>query len=128
MSDTVTIPRSEYERLVAIAEDQADREAVADFDAALARGDEELVPAAVLDRLLAGEPPLRVWREHRGLTQTALAEAAGVHRVVIADIEAGRKRGSLDAHLKLAKALGLLVDDLVAPHARSSTNATRTAS
>lgn len=117
MSDTVTIPRSEYEQLVAIAEDQADRAAIAAFDAALARGDEELVPAAVLDRLLAGEPPLRVWREHRGLTQTSLAAASGVHRVVIADIEAGRRRGSLGAHLELAKALGLLIDDLVTPPA-----------
>ncbi len=112
-TETVTIPRAEYERLVSIAEDQIDREAVAAFDAAFARGEEELIPAIVLDRLLAGEPPLRVWREYRGLTQTALAEASGVHRVVIADIEAGRKRGSLDAHVRLARALQLLVDDLV---------------
>jgi hypothetical protein len=42
--------------------DRADREAVAAFDAALARGDDALVPAAVLDPLLACEPPLRVWR------------------------------------------------------------------
>ncbi|TVQ35089.1 MAG: XRE family transcriptional regulator [Geminicoccaceae bacterium] len=91
----------------------ADHAAIAAFDAALARGEEELVPAIVLDRLLAGDPPLRVWREHRGLTQTALATASGVHRVVIADIEAGRKRGSLAAHVKLARALNVLVDDLV---------------
>ena len=108
--------------------DRADREAVAAFDAALARGEEELIPAAVLDRLLAGEPPLRVWREHRGLTRTALAAASGVHRVVIANIEAGRRPGSLAAHLELAKALGLLVDDLVTAHAGNRSNATRTAS
>ena len=108
--------------------DRADRAAIAAFDAALARGEEEPIPAVVLDRLLAGEPPLRVWREHRGLTQTALARASGVHRVVIADIEAGRKRGSLDAHLELAEALGLLVDDLVTAHAGSRSNATPTAS
>jgi DNA-binding XRE family transcriptional regulator len=94
-----------------------EKRAVRAFDAALARGEEELVPAAVVDRLLAGEPPLRVWREHRGFSQTGLAAASGVHRVVIADIESGRKRGSLDAHVKLARALGLLVDDLIAPPA-----------
>ena len=114
MSETVTIPRDEFERLVAIAEDKADEEAVRAFDAALARGEEELVPAAVVDRLLAGEHPLKVWREYRGFTQTALTAASGVHRVVVADIESGRKRGSLDAHVKLARALGLLVDDLIA--------------
>jgi mRNA interferase RelE/StbE len=117
MAETVTIPRDEFERLVAIAEDKADEQAVRAFDAALARGEEELVPAAVVDRLLAGEPPLKVWREYRGLTQTALAASSGVHRVVVADIESGRKRGSLDAHVKLARALGLLVDDLIAPPA-----------
>lgn len=117
MTETVTIPRDEFERLVAIAEDKADEEAVRAFDAALARGEEELVPAEIVDRLLAGEHPLKVWREYRGFTQTALAAASGVHRVVIADIESGRKRGSLDAHVKLARALGLLVDDLIAPPA-----------
>ena len=117
MTETVTIPRDEFERLVAIAEDKADEEAVRTFDAALARGEEELVPAEIVDRLLRGEHPVKVWREYRGFTQTALAAASGVHRVVVADIESGRKRGSLDAHLELARALGLLVDDLIAPPA-----------
>ncbi len=108
--------------------DRADREAIAAVDAALARAKAELVPAAVLDRLLAGEPPLRVGREHRGLPQTALAEATGVHGVVIADIEAGRRRGSLDGHVGLAAAPGVLVDDRLAAHAGNTSNATRTPS
>jgi len=120
MTETVTIPRDEFERLVAIAEDKADEQAVRAFDAALARGEEELVPAAAVDRLLDGEPPLRVWREYRGFSQSGLATASGVHRVVIADIESGRKRGSLDAHVKLARALGLLVDDLIAAPATAA--------
>jgi len=94
-----------------------DEQTLRAFDAAMARGEEELVPAEIVDRLLAGEHPLKVWREYRGFTQTGLAAASGVHRVVIADIESGRKRGSLNAHVKLARALGLLVDDLIAPAA-----------
>ena len=70
-----------------ISQDQADHEAIGAFDTALARGEEELIPAVVLDHLLAGEPPSSVWRAYRGLTQTTLAAASGVHRVVIADIE-----------------------------------------
>ena len=62
----------------------------------------ELVPAAVVDRLLAGESPVRVWREHRGLTQSGLARASGVNRVVVADIEAGRKGGSVRSLKALA--------------------------
>jgi mRNA interferase RelE/StbE len=49
----------------------------------------------------------------RGLTQTKLAELSGVNRVQIADIEAGRKAGSLGTVKKLAAALGVAVDDLV---------------
>jgi transcriptional regulator with XRE-family HTH domain len=56
---------------------------------------------------------LRVWRDVRGLTQMALAEASGVNRVQIADIEAGRKTGSVATIGKLAEALGIGIDDLV---------------
>ena len=85
-------------------------------------GEEELVPAAVVDRLLAGESPVRVWREHRGLTQSGLARASGVNRVVVADIEAGRKGGSVRSLQALAAALGVGVDDL-ALEARSRATA-----
>ena len=47
-------------------------------------GTEELVPAAVADRLIDGESPLKVWRGHRALSQSALARASGVNRVQVA--------------------------------------------
>ena len=109
----MTIPREENERLLAVAEDARDTAAVARFRARLAAGEEELVPAAVAERLLAGESPVRVWREHRGLTQSGLARASGVHRVVVADIEAGRKGGSVRSVKALAAVLGVRIDDLV---------------
>lgn len=90
-----------------------DAAAVARFRARLAAGEEELVPVAVLDRMLDGESPVRVWRTHRGLTQSGLARASGVHRVVIADIEAGRRGEEAGSLKALAEALGVGVDDLV---------------
>ncbi len=113
MGEMVTIPREEYERLMALAEDAEDAEALARFRARLAAGEEELVPAAVAERLLGDESPVRVWREHRGLTQAGLGRASGVHRVVIADIEAGRRGGSVRSLKALAAALGVSLDDLV---------------
>jgi DNA-binding XRE family transcriptional regulator len=112
MGETVTIPREEYERLRALAEDAEDAAAVARFRDRLAAGEEELAPAALVERLL-GASPVRVWREHRGLTQSGLARASGVNRVVVADIEAGRKGGSVRSLKALAAALGVGVDDLV---------------
>lgn len=113
MADTVTIPREEYERLIALAEDGAD---VAAFDRAMSRlaaGEDELIPAQFANRIIDGESPLRVYRDYRGLTQSALAERASVNRVQIADIEAGRKSGSIETVKKLANALGVAVDDLI---------------
>ena len=113
MNEMVTIPRDEYERLVGAAQELADIAAYDRIKADLAASREELIPAAFADRIIDGESPLRVYRELRGLTQSALAERSSVNRVQIADIEAGRKSGSIETVRKLADALGVAIDDLV---------------
>src|SRR5271170_4551238 len=78
-----------------------DAEMLADvkaYDAAKARlddGSDELIPLEITERRLRGEPVLRVWREHRGLTQERLAKKAKVSRALIAAIETKRKSGSV---------------------------------
>jgi len=56
------------------------------------------------------ESPLRVWRELRGLSQLKLGAVSGINRVQIADIEAGRGKGSAETARKLAEALGVRVE------------------
>ena len=113
MTDTITIPREEYDRLREAAEDLADLRAYDRAMAELAAGEDELIPADCARRLIDGESPLRVYRELRGLSQSKLADASGVNRVQIIDIEAGRKSGSIETVKKLADALGVRIDDLV---------------
>ncbi|MFV0645437.1 MAG: helix-turn-helix transcriptional regulator [Sphingomonadaceae bacterium] len=113
MNEMVTITRAEYDRLLSVADDFADMQAIERARAALASGEEELIPAEYANRIIDGESPVRVFRDLRGLTQVALADASGVNRVQIADIEAGRGRGSVETLRKLADALGLTIDDLV---------------
>ena len=113
MNEMVTIPREEYERLLEAAEDLADIAGYHRTKADIAAGREELIPSEFADRIIDGESPLRVYREYRSLTQTALAESSGVNRVQIADIEARRKSGSIDTVRKLAEALRVTIDDLV---------------
>jgi hypothetical protein len=62
------IPYKEYVRLVAEAEMLQD---VRDYDNALEamKQGEETIPSEVVYAILDGENPIRVWREHRGLTQ-----------------------------------------------------------
>ena len=113
MPDTVTIPRAEYDRLCAAEDDLADLRAALAVRDRIETGAEELVPAAVADRLIDGTSPLKVWREHRALSQAALARASGVNRVQIADIEAERATGSVHTLRALAAALCVAVDDLL---------------
>ncbi|MBL3552697.1 helix-turn-helix transcriptional regulator [Rhodovulum sulfidophilum] len=113
MSDMVTIPRDEYERLREAAEDLEDILAYDRAKADLAAGRDELVPAEFADRIIDGESPVRVYRDLRGLTQAALAEKAGINRVIVAELETGRKQGSAQTLKKIADALGVTVDDLI---------------
>jgi len=60
----------------------------------------------------AGAVPVRVWREHRGLSARALAGRAGISAAYLSQIETGRKPGSFDAMARLARALGVAMEDL----------------
>ena len=63
-----------------------------------------------------GEPTvqnsIRVQRAMRDLTQADLAERAGMTRASVNAIEGGRMIPSIFLALKLARALGVSVDDL----------------
>lgn len=71
------------------------------------------MPARVVDRLLAGENPVRVWREHRGLTQHTLADKAGISKNYLSQIETGERDGRVRVLQALAATLGVQLDDLV---------------
>lgn len=109
----VVLPEAEYAALLAIAEDAEDGEIVREFKRKLAAGEEELVPSAVVDRILNGENLVRVWREHRGLTVSALAQMAGIAQPYLSQIETGKREGTLQTMKKIADALKITLDDLV---------------
>jgi mRNA interferase RelE/StbE len=109
MNEMITITRAEYDWLREAAEDLADMQA---YDEAVAVGGEG-IPIEAVKRMIEGESPLRVYRDLRGMTQSALAAASSVNRVQIADIEAKRSNGSIETMRKLAEALRVTIDDLV---------------
>ena len=73
---------------------------------------QESVPAEMVERLLAGDNPVKVWREHRGLSQRALAERTGLNFAYLSQIETGARKGAVATMKKLAQALGVELDDL----------------
>jgi DNA-binding XRE family transcriptional regulator len=103
----------DYLRLVEAAEDAEDVRAIEEFERKLAAGEEELLPAEMVHRLVEGENAILVWREYRGLTQTQLAEAAGVGQSYIAMIEGGKRQGTTARLRAIARALKVQMDDLL---------------
>lgn len=64
------------------------------------------LPPEVLDALAAGaDHPLKIIRRHRSMTQDDLAAASGISRPYIAEIETGRKDGSVKALRVLSRTL-----------------------
>ncbi|MDK9722203.1 MAG: helix-turn-helix transcriptional regulator [Rhodospirillales bacterium] len=112
--ETVTLSRADYEALLEALEDAEDIATILAVDDAVKRGEDEYLPGELVLRLIEGEHPVRVWREHRGLTAKALAEKAGVSAAYLSEIESCKKPGSLDAMAKIARALSVQVDDLLA--------------
>ncbi|WP_117193896.1 helix-turn-helix domain-containing protein [Rhizobium terrae] len=104
----VVLPLREYENLL----DKADIAAADKVKADIAAGRDELVPSEVVDQLLAGENPVKVWRNHRGLTARDLAAKAEISAPYLSEIESGKKEGSLSVMKKIAQVLDLDLDDL----------------
>ena len=103
------IPYDEYERLLDAAELAEDAELARK---ALER-DEEGFPVEVVDRLLGGENPIRVFRNHRGMTQRQLAKDVGIDPAYLSQIETGKRTGSTRVLRAIATALGVDLDDIV---------------
>lgn len=106
------IPYQTYLKLIEKAEMLQD---VQDYDSvktALDSGEEELLPENMVSALLEGGNSVKVWREYRGLTQKALAEAAGISVPYLSQLESGKRAGSLEVLSSIAAALGVTIDDI----------------
>ena len=70
--------------------------------------DEETFPSTVIDRLILDEEnPIKVYRQHRKLTQEQLADKVSIQRACLAAIETGQKSGSVKMLKAIAEALDI---------------------
>ena len=70
------------------------------------------MPQRLHYRRIVGET-IRTYRKRAGLTQEKLAERADLHHNFIGEVERGNMEISLGSLLKIAKALGVRVRDLL---------------
>lgn len=103
------VPIEIWNRVRHLIEEAGD---VALFDAAKAQDSGFRVPAAVLDAELAGDHPIKAWRNYRRMTQDALAQASGLSKPYLSQIENRSRAGSREALRRLAKALNVPCDIL----------------
>jgi transcriptional regulator with XRE-family HTH domain len=79
-------------------------------------------PAPVRQAIADGTHPVRAWRDHRNLNQAQLAALVGISRAYLAQIEGGERTGTLDVTARIARALGCLIEHLIAPDAANFPN------
>ena len=111
--EMVILSRHDFDLLVAASDDLADIAAYDQTKARLAVGEDEMVPAKIVDDILNGQNPVRVWRLHRGQSVSELAAATRLSPAYLSQIETGKRRGQADTLKLIAAALGVSVDDLI---------------
>ena len=109
----VILSRHDFDLLVAASDDLADIAAYDQTKARLAVGEDEMVPAKIVDDILNGQNPVRVWRLHRGQSVSELAAATRLSPAYLSQIETGKRRGQADTLKLIAAALEVSVDDLI---------------
>ncbi|HJT12188.1 MAG TPA: helix-turn-helix transcriptional regulator [Dongiaceae bacterium] len=124
----VLLPKADYDRLLAAArdklEDEADARAAARILARLEKGEESTLPFQVVKRMRT-ENRIKVLREHRQMTQQDLADAAGMNRLYLSQIETGRATGGLKTLTRIAKVLQAPLDMLLPAEAPERSRRTR---
>lgn len=106
------IPWREYVRLSRDGTSEANLRNEEIYDLAKDEGGESF-PIEVVDRLLSGVSPIKVYREYRGMSQKALAATVSISPVYLSQIETGRRVGSARTLASIAQALEVNLDDLV---------------
>jgi DNA-binding XRE family transcriptional regulator len=103
----VLIAKADFDRI----EDMLD---VAAYDSAKAADTGETLSAEEVAKALEAPTPLAFWRAKRGMKQKDLAAQVGISQSYAADLEAGRRKGEPVLFKRLAAALRVRIEDLMA--------------
>lgn len=114
--EVAILPRKEYEALAAKAaeadEDAGTARLVARARKEIAEG-APLVPMEVVERIAAGDHPIRAMREWRDMTQMELSYRTDIGQGYISDLETGRRKGTAAALRAIAQTLRVPLDILI---------------
>lgn len=106
----VVLSEEEYEALL----DAADAAHARQTMEAIRRGEMPVLSSEEVDAFLMHPTPLPFWRGKKGLTQAALAKSVGISQSYLAGLEKGKRKGDPALFLRLARALDVPMEALVA--------------
>jgi DNA-binding XRE family transcriptional regulator len=104
------IPYNDYLTLIEKAEMLDDVDEYDRIQSAIIRGEEELIPSEIVDAILDGQNPIKVFREYRLLTQHELADKVGISVPYLSQIETQKRQGSIRVLTAIARALNVTLD------------------
>lgn len=108
-AEYVVLPIDDYNRLIEALEDQYDIEEIKRHFAKVS----ETFPVELIKALSDGENPIKVYREYRGINQSALAKKANVSRQYISQLEKGERKGTPKVLQSIANILKVELEDLI---------------
>lgn len=111
--DTVVIKRADWKSLVDMLDDFSDRLAIRESMRRQEEGIDDGISIDFYWRIRKGENPIRVWREYRKMSLRKLATVAAVSPAYLSEVESGRKPGRAAALQRIARALGVDMDDVM---------------
>lgn len=108
-AEFVVLPIKEYEQLMLLLEDIEDMKATHDQ----LTNPEETFPLEFVLELSRGKNRIKAYREYRELSQVSLAQAAGVTKQYISQLENNERAGTTRVLKAIAKALNVSVADIM---------------
>ncbi len=107
------IPMNDYLKMSEIMENYEDILSIEKAKLAIQSGEDELIPLAIMERLVSEESNLKVWREYRNLSPKQLSQQTGIGVSTISKIENNKQSLDIAKVKKIADVLDLDVEDLV---------------
>ena len=107
------IPLQQYEKMTMKLKSFKDIQQAILIQNQIKTGEMQTYPSSVVESIIAGEHPVKAFREHYKLTQAELAEKIGKSPAIIRKIEAGESEGSISTMKAISKALNVDLDVLV---------------
>jgi DNA-binding XRE family transcriptional regulator len=93
----------DYEAMLEKMEDYEDQLAIESFE----RDSEKSYPSEVIECLVDGQNPFKVWRKYRNVSRQNLASAVNITLPYLSQLEGGKRRPSVDLLMAISQMLNV---------------------